>query len=630
MFAHRAATAAFSTVVTLAALAAPGALPGAPVAAATAQPAAAQPAAVRPASAGTAAARAAVPSAASTGATGVIVQLFDWPWPAIGAECSNVLGPDGYAAVQISPPEEAVVLAASGYPWWQAYQPVSYQLSSRFGTEAQLASMISACHAAGVKVYADVVLNHMTGQVNGGTGDAGTTFPDNFDYPPLYSGSDFHSCHTSITNWDDESQVWNCELSGLADLDTGSSYVRQQEASYLNSLIALGVDGFRWDSAKEMDPADIAAIEALLTKPVVIYQDVEYGAGQPVTPDLYQSTGSLEEYRYGWDLYGAFTSGTLASLSNFGPSWNSAGLVPSADAVVFVDTQDTERAGGVLTYATGASYTLASVFMLAWDYGTPRVLSDYAFSRYDQGPPSAGGNAIATPACGAGSWECEQRWPAIASMVGWHNAAGTAPVANWWTDGSNAIAFSRGSAAWVAINAENAPVTETFSTGLPAGTYCDVISGPPAAAGGCTGSPVTVNAAGQATVTVPAMGAVGIDVAAVASAAAVSETVTVTVPTSTGASGDTVYLAGNLSVLGLGQPDWAPNGIAMTRLNATTWSTTVEASADTTLSYKYDLGGSWNTVEETASCGFVANRSMAVTGGTVSDTVAAWAGLGGC
>jgi hypothetical protein len=35
-------------------------------------------------------------------------------------------------------------------------------------------------------------------------------------------------------------------------------------------------------------------------------------------------------------------------------------------------------------------------------------------------------------------------------------------------------------------------------------------------------------------------------------------------------------------------------------------------------------------VEETASCGYVANRSMAVNGGAVSDTVAAWAGLGGC
>ena len=525
MFKPRAAIAAFSTLVTLAALAAPGALPAAPAAAATARPTV-----VRPATAGAAAAQvpatSAVPSAASTGATGVIVQMFDWPWPAIGAECSNVLGPDGYGAVQISPPEEAVVLAAGGYPWWQAYQPVSYSLNSRFGTEAQLTSMISACHAAGVKVYADVVLNHMTGQVNGGVGDDGTTFPDNFDYPPLYSESDFHSCHTSITNWDDESQVWNCELSGLADLDTGSSYVQQQEAGYLNSLIALGVDGFRWDSAKEMAPADIAAIEALLTKPVFIYQDVEYGAGQPVTPDLYEGTGSVEEYRYGWDLYDAFTSGTLASLSDFGPSWNSAGMVPSADAVAFVDTQDTERAGGALTYANGAQYILASVFMLAWDYGTPRVLSDYAFSSYDQGPPSAGGNAIATPSCGSGTWECEQRWPAIAGMVGWHNAAGTTPVANWWSDGSDAIAFSRGSAAWVAINAESAPVTETFSTGLPAGVYCDVISGA-AGAGGCTGGTVTVNAAGQATVTVPAKGAVGIDVAVQDSAAAVSETVTV-------------------------------------------------------------------------------------------------------
>ena len=494
VFAPRTATAAFSTVVALAALAVPGALPAA-------------------------ASTAAVPSAASTGATGVIAAMFDWPWPAIGAECTNVLGPDGYGAVQISPPEEAVVLAADGYPWWQAYQPVSYSLNSRFGTEAQLASMISACHAAGVKVYADAVLNHMTGQVNGGVGDDGTTFPDMFDYPPLYSEPDFHSCHTSITDWDDESQVWNCELSGLADLDTGSSYVQQQEAGYLNSLIALGVDGFRWDSAKEMDPADIAAIEALLTKPVFIYQDVEYGAGQPVTPDLYEGTGSVEEYRYGWDLYDAFTSGTLASLSDFGPSWNSAGMVPSADAVAFVDTQDTERDGGALYYADGASYILANVFTLAWDYGTPMVLSDYAFSGYDQGPPGGGGNSIATPSCGTGTWQCEERWPAIAGMVGWHNAAGAAPVANWWSDGSNAIAFSRGSAAWVAINAESAPVTEDFSTGLPAGIYCDVISGA-AAAGGCTGGTVTVTAAGQATVTVPAMSAVGIDVDAVASAAA--------------------------------------------------------------------------------------------------------------
>jgi glucoamylase len=112
--------------------------------------------------------------------------------------------------------------------------------------------------------------------------------------------------------------------------------------------------------------------------------------------------------------------------------------------------------------------------------------------------------------------------------------------------------------------------------------------------------------------------------------AAVRQTVNVTVPVNTDASGDTVYLDGNLSALGLGQSDWASNGIAMTRVSADQWTATVYAAADTTLSYKYDLGGNWSNAEETASCGDVSNRSMAVNGGTENDVVANWEGPGGC
>jgi alpha-amylase len=169
----------------------------------------------------------------------------------------------------------------------------------------------------------------------------------------------------------------------------------------------------------------------------------------------------------------------------------------------------------MLDYASGAAYTLANVFMLAWDYGIPEVLSDYAFSSFGQGPPSAGGNQIAAVTCGAGTWQCEDRWPAIAGMVGWRGAAGTAPVQDWWSDGSDAIAFSRGSGAFVAINDEQSPITETFTTGLPAGLYCDVITGPPSASG-CSGQTVTVTSAGTATLTVPPQDAVAIDVAATA------------------------------------------------------------------------------------------------------------------
>jgi glucoamylase len=110
----------------------------------------------------------------------------------------------------------------------------------------------------------------------------------------------------------------------------------------------------------------------------------------------------------------------------------------------------------------------------------------------------------------------------------------------------------------------------------------------------------------------------------------VKETVNVTVPVNTAASGDTVYLAGNLSALGLGQSDWAANGIPMTQASPTRETATVYSTADTTLSYKYDLGGSWPNVEKSASCGDVANRSMAVNGGTENDTVANWGGPGAC
>jgi glucoamylase len=110
----------------------------------------------------------------------------------------------------------------------------------------------------------------------------------------------------------------------------------------------------------------------------------------------------------------------------------------------------------------------------------------------------------------------------------------------------------------------------------------------------------------------------------------VKETVSVTVPVNTDASADTVYLDGNLSALGFGQSDWASNGIPMTRVSADTWTATVYAASDASLSYKYDLGNNWSNAEQTADCGSAGNRSMTVNGGTISDTVANWQGPGAC
>jgi alpha-amylase len=99
-----------------------------------------------------------------------------------------------------------------------------------------------------------------------------------------------------------------------------------------------------------------------------------------------------------------------------------------------------------------------------------------------------------------GTWMCEHRDPVIANMLAFRRAvAGTAQT-NWWDDGGNAIAFSREGRGFVAINHETAPVSHNFVTGLPAGTYCDVLGGGIGLAG-CVGQTITVGVDGKANVT---------------------------------------------------------------------------------------------------------------------------------
>lgn len=83
--------------------------------------------------------------------------------------------------------------------------------------------MVDTCHAAGVKVVVDTVINHMS--AGSGTGTGGSSYTK-YNYPGLYSSYDFDNCTSEITNYGDRWNVQNCELVGLADLDTGEDYVR--------------------------------------------------------------------------------------------------------------------------------------------------------------------------------------------------------------------------------------------------------------------------------------------------------------------------------------------------------------------------------------------------------------------
>ena len=406
------------------------------------------------------------------------VEMFQWTWDAIAQECTDHLGPAGYAWVLTSPPQEHIL----GEQWWTAYQPVSYQVESRLGTREQYAAMVQTCHDAGVDVWADAVINHMTGQDAPGTGWAGSTY-SHYDYPGLYTDADFHHCgltpNDDIASYQDATQVQTCELVNLADLATETTHVRATITAYLQDLLSLGVDGFRIDAAKHMDPADIAAIVADLPGGTGIAQEVIRGGGEPITPEQYTGNGQVYEFAYAKGLMGVL-AGTPGQALDLG-----AADLPSKDAVVFVDNHDTERNGSTLSYADGADYALANVLMLAGTYGTPQVYSGYAFSDDDAGPPQDGDGRVADASCASapgpesnladGDWVCQHRWAAIEGMVAWRAVAGDAPVTDEWSQG-DAVAFGRGERAFVVVNAGDDELSTTLTTSLPGGDYCDVLS----------------------------------------------------------------------------------------------------------------------------------------------------------
>ena len=453
-------------------------------------------------------------------ATDVTMIAFQQSWKTIGDECTKTYGPEGVKYVQVSPPQESI----QGTQWWTVYQPVSYKLDSRFGTEDEFKTMISQCKAVGVRIVADVVLNHTTGHdvswVDDQYGVAGTEYNGSYGrYPGIgiyqyeESGNnhqyglpsgDFHTCKSNvsdnISDYTNADEVWNCRLSTMWDINTGSDRVQNIQAEYLAHLWEDGVRGFRIDSAKHMDPNDIASIKRkFMTKAGITdersfpwSQEVIYhnGESEKFAPERYEKNGQVTEFSYAYSLLKDF-NGSITNLKNI-----TSDLLDDADnATVFVSNWDTARGSETLKPVSGARYELANAFMLGYDYGHPKILSDYAFNestQYDDGVKDSTDTTVPKISmdgvCATqkdptqmeyGDWNCQQRWTSIRGMIKFHNAVNGTSVSNWQESGSNNIAFERVDAngkskGLLALNNTLQEHDVDYTTSLPDGEYCNV------------------------------------------------------------------------------------------------------------------------------------------------------------
>ncbi|XP_073449104.1 alpha-amylase 1-like isoform X3 [Aquarana catesbeiana] len=408
-----------------------------------------------------------------------IVHLFEWRWEDIAVECERYLGPNGFGGIQISPPSENVIIKNPNRPWWERYQPVSYKICTRSGNEQQFRDMVTRCNNVGVYIYADAVINHMCG-AGVGKGKSSTcvspydTITREFPAVP-YSSADFNDkkCKSEsggVENYNDANQeadsitnlpegscstcdkVRDCQLVSLLDLALEKEYVRTKIAEYLNHLIDIGVAGFRLDAAKHMWPGDILAVTRKLnnlntrwfpngTQPF-IYQEVIDLGGEGISASEYSSIGRITEFKYGAKLgkvIRKWDGEKLAYLKNWGEGW---GFMPSDRALVFVDNHDNQRGHG------------------------------------------AGGASILT------FWDAR-------NMVIFRNVVNGQALINWWDNEQNQVAFGRGSAGFIVFNNDNWDMDVTLDTGLPPGTYCDIISGQKED-NRCTGEQISVGNTGLA------------------------------------------------------------------------------------------------------------------------------------
>ena len=319
--------------------------------------------------------------------------------------------------------------------------------------------------------------------------------------------------------------------------------MREKIAGYLVKLARLGVAGFRIDAAKHIQQVELDDILALVDSTMTAegrpipywFLEVVGGAGEALAPrdyygEAYRSGGAADitEFTFSGvqDKFLGRGGQHISELDPNGPpgarfSESAWGLMPSDKAVVFLENHDTQHQSGTIGYRDGQVFRLANVWMLAQPYGYPKILSSYAFERPVQnsmGPPSDGSGATKDVVCASslesatvGDWVCEHRDPMIASMVAFRRAVAGTTVDNWWDDGANAIAFSRGDRGFVAINREADSLAVSVASGMAPGTYCDVLSGGRSPSGSaCVGTSLVVDASGTVALDLAANSAVAI------------------------------------------------------------------------------------------------------------------------
>lgn len=201
--------------------------------------------------------------------TSADVILHAWNWNArVIAENAALISEAGYTIVQTAPMQHCLtprggnkkLFSAPGENvgnWYHYYQPTDWKVGNDIiGSPDDIAAMLDSAHAHGLRVIVDVCPQHTAFDID--------EVEDDFLNAVGGRTRMYHSTGlTAIADYGDRTQCTLQGVGGLPDVNTENPDFQRYYLSYVNRLIDMGVDGFRYDTAKHIgvasDPVDSVA-----------------------------------------------------------------------------------------------------------------------------------------------------------------------------------------------------------------------------------------------------------------------------------------------------------------------------------------------------------------------------------
>lgn len=218
-----------------------------------------------------------------------------------------------------------------------SYYPTEwYNLNGQWGKREQLEKAIAAMHAAGLKVLADIVLNHRNGK---------TDWADfkNPDWPTnVIVKDDEWQGSPKSENYDQGQGDHGCR-----DIDHTKEIVQRDAKAYLIWLRGLGYDGWRYDMVKGF-PGYYVGLYNAASNPAFSVGEF-YDTNRQALANWVDATDSTAgkanastafDFTTKYNITGAAESGRYGILADGGKPSGLIGWWP-AKAVTFVENHDT-------------------------------------------------------------------------------------------------------------------------------------------------------------------------------------------------------------------------------------------------------------------------------------------------